>query len=133
MGRWRITRYDPDGNIERVVKLPVPNPTSCVFGGPDLKDLYVTTAWLGSATPSAVPRRSQATCLWFTRISRDCQSPSLLGRGGSGKQVDKGILLLALSTYLLVYPTRQRAGVRRGELSVTRRPGIEQGMVEGVH
>ena len=29
-----------------VVTLPVPNPTSCVFGGPDLKDLYVTTAWL---------------------------------------------------------------------------------------
>lgn len=46
-GGWRITRYDPDGKIERVVKLPVPNPTSCAFGGPDLTDLYVTTAWLG--------------------------------------------------------------------------------------
>lgn len=46
-GGWRLTRYDPDGKIERVVKLPVPNPTSCVFGGPDLKGLYVTTAWLG--------------------------------------------------------------------------------------
>lgn len=45
-GGWRLTRYDPDGKIERVVKLPVPNPTSCVFGGPDLTDLYVTTAWL---------------------------------------------------------------------------------------
>jgi len=45
-GGWRITRYDPDGKIERAIKLPVPNPTSCVFGGPDLKDLYVTTAWL---------------------------------------------------------------------------------------
>lgn len=46
-GGWRLTRYDPDGKIERVVILPMPNPTSCVFGGPDLKDLYVTTAWLG--------------------------------------------------------------------------------------
>lgn len=45
-GGWCLTRYDPDGKIERVVKLPVPNPTSCVFGGPDLTDLYVTTAWL---------------------------------------------------------------------------------------
>jgi sugar lactone lactonase YvrE len=45
-GGWRLTRYDPDGRIERVVKLPVPNPTSCVFGGPGLTDLYVTTAWL---------------------------------------------------------------------------------------
>lgn len=45
-GGWRLTRYDPDGKLERVVKMPVPNPTSCVFGGPDLKDIYVTTAWL---------------------------------------------------------------------------------------
>lgn len=44
-GGWRLTRYDPDGRIERVVRIPVPNPTSCCFGGPDLKDLYVTTAW----------------------------------------------------------------------------------------
>lgn len=44
-GGWRLTRYDPTGRIERVAKLPVPNPTSCCFGGPDLKDLYVTTAW----------------------------------------------------------------------------------------
>jgi L-arabinonolactonase len=44
-GGWCITRYDPEGKIERVVKLPVPNPTSCCFGGPDLRDLYVTTAW----------------------------------------------------------------------------------------
>jgi len=56
-GGWRITRYDPDGKIERVVKLPVPNPTSCVFGGPALKDLYVTTAWLllGAAERQAAP------------------------------------------------------------------------------
>ena len=46
-GGWRVTRYDPEGKIQRVIKLPVPNPTSCVFGGPDFKDLYVTTAWLG--------------------------------------------------------------------------------------
>jgi sugar lactone lactonase YvrE len=45
-GGWRLTRYDPTGKIERVLKMPVPNPTSCVFGGADLKDLYVTTAWL---------------------------------------------------------------------------------------
>lgn len=45
-GGWCITRYDPDGKIERVVKLPAPNPTSCCFGGPNLTDLYVTTAWL---------------------------------------------------------------------------------------
>jgi sugar lactone lactonase YvrE len=41
---WCVTRYDPDGKVERVIHLPVPRPTSCVFGGPDLQTLYVTSA-----------------------------------------------------------------------------------------
>ncbi|WP_205648881.1 SMP-30/gluconolactonase/LRE family protein [Acuticoccus kandeliae] len=41
---WCVTRYDPDGKVERVIDLPVPRPTSCVFGGADLSTLYVTTA-----------------------------------------------------------------------------------------
>jgi sugar lactone lactonase YvrE len=43
-GGWRVTRYAPDGGIERVVEMPVQNPTSCTFGGPDLDVLYITTA-----------------------------------------------------------------------------------------
>jgi sugar lactone lactonase YvrE len=41
---WRITRYTPDGRIERTLHLPVQRPTSCTFGGPQLDVLYVTTA-----------------------------------------------------------------------------------------
>lgn len=41
---WRIVRYAPDGSIDRVVELPVQKPTSCMFGGPDLSTLYITTA-----------------------------------------------------------------------------------------
>jgi sugar lactone lactonase YvrE/DNA-binding IclR family transcriptional regulator len=41
---WCVTRYDPQGRVERVINLPVPRPTSCTFGGPDLDILYVTTA-----------------------------------------------------------------------------------------
>jgi len=41
---WCITRYDPEGRVERVINLPVPRPTSCTFGGPDMKTLFVTTA-----------------------------------------------------------------------------------------
>ena len=44
---WRVTRYDPDGKIERVISLPVQRPTSCTFGGPDLDQLYITSAWTG--------------------------------------------------------------------------------------
>ena len=44
-GGWRLTRYDPLGKIEREVHLPVQNVTSCIFGGDDLGDMYITTAW----------------------------------------------------------------------------------------
>jgi sugar lactone lactonase YvrE len=46
-GGYRVTRYDPHGKIERVVELPVGQVTSCVFGGPTLTDLYITSAWSG--------------------------------------------------------------------------------------
>jgi len=44
-GGSRVTRYDPDGAIERTVPLPAANVTCMGFGGSDLTDLYITTAW----------------------------------------------------------------------------------------
>lgn len=41
---WRLDRYDPTGQLERVVKLPVQRPTSLAFGGPNLDELYLTSA-----------------------------------------------------------------------------------------
>jgi sugar lactone lactonase YvrE/DNA-binding IclR family transcriptional regulator len=41
---WRVVRFAPDGRVDRTIHLPVPRPTSCCFGGPDLATLYVTSA-----------------------------------------------------------------------------------------
>lgn len=44
---WRISRYDPAGAVERVIYLPVQRPTSCAFGGPNLDQLFITSARTG--------------------------------------------------------------------------------------
>jgi sugar lactone lactonase YvrE len=46
-GAGRITRYRPDGTIERTIAFLAPNVTSCCFGGPDFETLFVTTARIG--------------------------------------------------------------------------------------
>ncbi len=39
--------YDPAGDLVRHIELPVSQPTSCGFGGPDLSTLFVTTSSAG--------------------------------------------------------------------------------------
>jgi len=41
---WQITRFAPDGRRMRSIELPVQRPTSCMFGGADLRTLFITTA-----------------------------------------------------------------------------------------
>jgi len=39
----KITRYAPDGSVDRVIEMPVKKVTSVMFGGPDLDILFVTS------------------------------------------------------------------------------------------
>ena len=48
--RWGgscVVRFDPLGRVDRVLEVPVENVTNCVFGGKDLKTLFITTAKQG--------------------------------------------------------------------------------------
>jgi D-xylonolactonase len=56
IARWfggGISRYDPDGKLERQIPLPVAQPSSVMFGGKDLTELYVTSAALHWESPLA--------------------------------------------------------------------------------
>ena len=46
-----VIRYEPGGEVSRVIELPVTNPTCVCLGGRDLKTLFITTArkFLGRA------------------------------------------------------------------------------------
>jgi sugar lactone lactonase YvrE len=43
-GAGRLVRYTPGGAVDRIVELPVANPTCCCFGGAGLDEIYVTSA-----------------------------------------------------------------------------------------
>jgi sugar lactone lactonase YvrE len=46
-GGSEVRRYAPDGTLLARVAVPTAQVTSCAFGGPDLGDLFITTAALG--------------------------------------------------------------------------------------
>ncbi|MFD1798092.1 SMP-30/gluconolactonase/LRE family protein [Paracoccus aurantiacus] len=49
----QLLRLSPDGEIERVIEMPVKKPTKCCFGGPDLDVLYVTSLGATDDSPHA--------------------------------------------------------------------------------
>lgn len=49
----RVSRFDPDGRLERCLHFPASQTSSVTFGGPDLDEMYVTSAALSNATALA--------------------------------------------------------------------------------
>jgi gluconolactonase len=43
-GGGRVARYSADGELEREIEVPASSVTSLCFGGPDRRDLYITSA-----------------------------------------------------------------------------------------
>ncbi len=64
---WRLVRYAPEGTIDRIVELPIEKPTSCMFGGPDLATLYVTSA-VWDLTPARLANQPLAGGLFAVDV-----------------------------------------------------------------
>jgi sugar lactone lactonase YvrE len=43
-GAGLVRRYSTDGRVLQEIVVPVSQPSSCAFGGPDLSLLFITTA-----------------------------------------------------------------------------------------
>jgi sugar lactone lactonase YvrE len=43
-GGWGLRQFSPQGELLQHIKLPVDKTTSCIFGGANMNELYVTTA-----------------------------------------------------------------------------------------
>lgn len=56
-GASRVVRYRPDGQIDRIVAVPVTQPSCCTIGGEHLDQLYITSARaeLGEAALARMP------------------------------------------------------------------------------
>jgi sugar lactone lactonase YvrE len=44
---WRITRYDNNGRVDKVIEVPFTTPTCLAFGGPLMDELFITSATFG--------------------------------------------------------------------------------------
>jgi len=62
-----IVRLDPSGRRVGGIELPVARPTSVMFGGDDLKTLFVTSMQVG-LTPEELAAQPQAGCLFSVRV-----------------------------------------------------------------
>jgi sugar lactone lactonase YvrE len=50
-----VVRYDPDGKVERQIPTPAKQTSSLAFGGPDLADIFVTSAGRSESMPVMPP------------------------------------------------------------------------------
>lgn len=62
VGDWHVRRYGPDGKLDREIRVPMQKPTSVMFGGLELRTLFVTSMQFG-LTPAQLSAQPQAGAL----------------------------------------------------------------------
>ena len=50
---WALLRATPEGDVDRIIELPVEKPSMPAFGGADLDVLYLTSISTGGSVPLA--------------------------------------------------------------------------------
>ena len=72
----KITRYKPDGTIDKIIDLPVPNVTSCCFGADDFKTLFITSAQKG-LNSEELKNAPLSGCTFILKTEIKGQKPNL--------------------------------------------------------
>ncbi len=75
-GAGKLTRRDSDGVVIDTIRLPCSQVTSCVFGGPDLRTLFITTAAVG-LDASQLAREPLAGGLFAVEMTVAGQPPNV--------------------------------------------------------
>jgi sugar lactone lactonase YvrE len=66
-GGGQVVRHASDGSVDRVIELPVSQPSSCTFGSVDLKTMFITSAAKG-LNPSELAREPLAGCVFAIEL-----------------------------------------------------------------
>lgn len=74
-----LARISPTGAIDRVIDLPVSQPTSCAFGGPDLDTLFVTTGRQGMTMDALAAEPEAGSLLALDVGVKGLREPLFLG------------------------------------------------------
>jgi sugar lactone lactonase YvrE len=64
-GGSRLVRYAPDGTVDRVVALPVSQPTCPCLGGPDLTTMFITSARQNMSDEALAAEPHAGSCFTF--------------------------------------------------------------------
>lgn len=77
-GGGRVCRYLPDGSLDAVVSVPVAQPSSCAFGGPNFTTLYITSA-REDLTPDQLAAQPLAGALFAVELDIPGLPPAHFG------------------------------------------------------
>jgi sugar lactone lactonase YvrE len=78
-GGGRIVRYTPAGKVDRIIPLPVTQPSCCTFGGPGLDTLYITTASQKLSPEQLAPQPLAGGVFALSTGSRGLPVPAFAG------------------------------------------------------